>query len=442
MRRPNFPITIRLRLTLVYGGLFLAAGAVLLVVNYALVSKGLNDQVRDIGVPVEGTVVGGVVVEGPGLAPSPAEPTGLPQLFLDPAGRPAIAEIRRYEADVRNQALHQLVVQSSIGLGIMALVSVGLGWLVAGRMLRPLQQITGTARRLSQANLHERLALDGPADELKELADTFDDMLARLEAAFETQRRFVANASHELRTPLAIQRTLVDVALADPDTTPDELRRMAVAVRDAVDRSERLIDGLLVLARSEEGRVPAEPVDLAVAARQAVDQMGEEAAAAGLRVDARLDPAPTAGSRVLLERLVGNLVQNAVRHNRPGGEVVVETGVDAGRAALTVRNSGPVIATEQVAGLFEPFRRLSPDRVGSARGVGLGLSIVRPVATAHEGTVEAEPRASGGLVVSVLLPAGRVHAAEHAVEGAAVVGREHGQGGDLAAEDPVVMRLP
>ena len=387
----RFRPTIRLRLTFVYGGLFLAAGAILLAVNYALVSRGLHDRVREIPVPVEG-----FVLEGPEVAMRPA-PTAGPQVF-------DAEDIRAYEADVRSQALHQLLVQSSIGLGVMALVSVALGWVVAGRMLRPLQQVTGAARQLSQANLHQRLALEGPQDELKELADTFDAMLARLESAFESQRRFVANASHELRTPLAIQRTLIDVALADPDATPDDLRRMAAAVRDAVDRSERLIDGLLVLARSEEGRVPAEAVDLAAAARHALDQAGDEMAAAGLQAEARLDPAVATGSRVLLERLVANLVQNAVRHNVAGGWMAVETATAGGAARLTVRNSGAAIAGEEVPRLFEPFRRLDRDRVASDRGVGLGLSIVRAVATAHGGTVAAEPLGSGGLEVTVSLP--------------------------------------
>jgi signal transduction histidine kinase len=389
----RFRPTIRLRLTLVYGGLFLAAGAVLLAVNYALVSRGLHDGVRRIELPVEG-----VVLQGP-AAVLPEPPAGVQILDAE--------DIRRYEEDVREEALHQLLVQSSIGLGAMALVSIGLGWVVAGRMLRPLQQVTGAARHLSEANLHQRLALEGPQDELKELADTFDGMLSRLEAAFESQRRFVANASHELRTPLAIQRTLVDVALADPDATPEELRRMAASVRDAVDRSERLIDGLLVLARSEEGRVPADALDLATAASDALDQLGDEVAAAGVRTEARLDPAPTTGSRVLVERLVANLLQNAVRHNVDGGWVVVETGTGGGRSWITVRNSGAPISPDDVPRLFEPFRRLSPDRVRSAKGVGLGLSIVRAVATAHRGTVTAEPVPSGGLEVTVRLPARR-----------------------------------
>ncbi len=391
----RFQPTIRLRLTLIYGGLFLVAGAVLLTLNYALVARGLERQVAPIGVSVGGPFPETVKADIFKFA-APA-----PQLLVTPDGIAIEDVLRRYQAELRDNALHELVGQSIVALGLMALASVGLGWVMAGRALAPLTRVTATARRLSQDNLHERLALQGPQDELKELADTFDAMLGRLESAFESQRRFVANASHELRTPLSIQRTLVDVALADPDTSPEELRVMAVALRDAVDRSERLIDGLLVLARSEQGNLPHEPVDLAAVATTALDQSAGEAAAAGLRVERRLDPAPVTGSRVLLERLVGNLVQNAVRHNVPGGWMEVHTG-PGGR--LRVASSGPVVHQDEVPGLFEPFRRLAPDRVDSARGVGLGLSIVRSVVQAHGGDVAAVPRPGGGLEVTIRLP--------------------------------------
>ncbi len=399
----RFQPTIRLRLTLLYGALFLAAGAVLLTLNYALVRRGLERQSAPIGMTVD--------------APFSGTATFSPDAnvrFVRPAprlvtadGRPIEDVLLAYQDRVSDTALHELVVQSIVALGLMALASVGLGWAVAGRALAPLTRVTATARKLSQDNLHERLALRGPNDELKELADTFDAMLARLESAFDSQRRFVANASHELRTPLAIQRTLVDVALADPDTSPDDLRVMAAALRDAVDRSERLIDGLLVLARSEQGATASEEVDLAGTAAVALDQSAADAAAADLRVERALAPAMVTGSRVLVERLVGNLVQNAVRHNVAGGWVKVETG-PGGR--LRVTNSGPVIAADQVENLFEPFRRLAPDRlapdrVDSVRGVGLGLSIVRSVATAHGGEVRALARPQGGLDVTVSLPA-------------------------------------
>jgi signal transduction histidine kinase len=396
----TFKPTIRLRLTLVYGGMFLAAGAVLLALNYALVQRSLTRQPGPVGVQlgpgtIEQPAPGGFDLVGPA--------TGSELVVSD--GRPLDDVLEQVEDRLREQTLDQLVVQSGLALGVMALASVGLGWLLAGRVLRPIQDMTATARRLSDTNLHERLALEGPRDELKELADTFDGMLGRLESAFESQRRFVANASHELRTPLAIQRTVVDVALADPDATPDELRSMAVSVRDAVDRSEGLIDGLLLLARSQQGAGPTEPVDLAAVVSSALDQAAGEIAGAGLNVRRDLQPAVVTGNRVLLERLAVNLVQNAVRHNVEGGWVEVVTVRTGDTARLTVHNGGRPVPPEQVPGLFEPFRRLSPDRVDGGRGHGLGLSIVQSVVTAHDGTIEAAARPDGGLSVTVELPA-------------------------------------
>ena len=389
-----FKPTIRLRLTLVYGGMFLAAGALLLALNYALVQRSLERETGPVGVMV-----------GPGIGTPEhgaidfVRPAPAPGQMIVSDGRPLEDMLAQFETQLRETTLHELVVQSLLALALMALASVGLGWMLAGRVLRPIQAMTATARRLSDTNLHERLAMEGPADELKELADTFDGMLGRLESAFESQRRFVANASHELRTPLAIQRTVVDVALADPDATPQELRTMATSVRDAVDRSEGIIDGLLVLARSQQGAGMTEPVDLADVAGAALDQAEAEIAGAGLTVRRDLRPAPLTGNRVLLERMAANLVDNAVRHNVAGGWVEVTTD----GATLTVRNSGVPIPPDQVAGLFEPFRRLAPDRVDSQRGHGLGLSIVQAVATAHRGTVRAEPLAGGGLSVTVEL---------------------------------------
>ena len=397
-----FRPTIRLRLTLVYGGMFLAAGALLLALNYVLVQRSLHRKTAPVGVLIGPEI--GAPAQG---ATDFVRPAPAPGAFVTSTGQPLDDVLNRFEAELREKTLHELVVQSSLALALMALASVGLGWVLAGRVLRPIQDMTATARRLSDTNLHERLALEGPDDELKELADTFDGMLGRLESAFESQRRFVANASHELRTPLAIQRTVVDVALADPDASPEDLRTMATAVRDAVDRSEGLIDGLLVLARSQQGAGATEPVDLADIAGAALDQAKEEIAGAGLTVRSDLRPAPVTGNRVLLERLAANLVQNAVRHNVSGGWLEVTTG----GATLTVRNGGPPIPPEQVAGLFEPFRRLAPDRVDAGpgpsgpesgkRGHGLGLSIVQAVATAHRGTVRAEALGGGGLAVTV-----------------------------------------
>jgi signal transduction histidine kinase len=393
--------SVRLQLTLLYGGLFLLAGAALLAVNYALVRSRF-------------TLPFHVEVSPPGSQPPGAGPgQGVRVLItqmgegdvLASAGSPAALEAVRQK--LQAAALSQLLTQSGIALGLMALASVGLGWLVAGRVLRPLQAITATARRLEGSTLHERINLEGPEDELKELADTFDQMLARLDTAFETQRRFVANASHELRTPLAIARTEVDVALADPDASPAELRAMAERVREASERSELLIEGLLTLARSERQLRAREPVDLSLAAADALSVARPETDRLGLRVSSVLGGAPVTGDRALLERLVANLVENAVRHNVAGGWLEVDTGLAGGRAVARVANGGRPIPPDQVAGLFEPFRRLGGDRTGSDRGAGLGLSIVRSVAAAHGGAACARALPGGGLEVTVELPAAR-----------------------------------
>jgi signal transduction histidine kinase len=331
---------------------------------------------------------------------------------VTPDGRKVSDVLQEVTNSYRAKTLHELVVKSLQGLGVMAVLSVGFGWAVAGRVLSPLHRMTATARKLSEENLHERIALDGPADELKELADTFDDMLARLEAAFDSQKRFVANASHELRTPLSIIRTEIDVALANPDAGPEELRQMAEVVRQATERSDALIDGLLVLARSDRGPAAITPVDLAALAEEALVQAGAEAASAGVETKAQLEPAPTSGDVALLGRLAGNLIENAIRHNQPGGclEVVTGPAPDAGEVRLAVANSGPLIDAAEVEGLFEPFRRLGGDRVAGGgttahrRGAGLGLSIVRSVTIAHEGRIVARPRPGGGLIVEVFLP--------------------------------------
>ena len=392
----------RLQLTLLYGGLFLLAGAALLAVNYALVRSRFTLPFH-VEVSAPGTQ--------PPVGPGPGQGAGL--MLITRAGgdviasAPSPAVLEAVRGKLQAAALNQLMTQSGVALGLMALVSVGLGWLVAGRVLRPLQAITATARKLEGSTLHERINLQGPEDELKELADTFDQMLARLDTAFETQRRFVANASHELRTPLAIARTEVDVALADRESSPAELRAMAERVREATERSERLIEGLLTLARSERQLRAREPADLSLAAAEALSVARPEAERLGLRVSSVLGGAPVAGDGPLLERLVANLVENAVRHNVAGGWLEVDTGLAGGRAVARVANGGRPIPPEQVAGLFEPFRRLDGDRTGSDRGAGLGLSIVRSVAAAHGGTASARAIPDGGLEVTVDLPAAR-----------------------------------
>ena len=363
--------TIRLKLTLLYAGVVFVAGALLLSVSYVLVRNNLTG----------------------GAARLPT---------LDP-GQYALQ--RAIQEEVAADALHDLRVQYAIALGALTALSVLLGWALAGRVLRPLQRITATAQRVSQDTLDERIALHGPRDELKELADTFDGMLERLSAAFASQRRFVANASHELRTPLSVIRTELEVTLADPDATNAELRAMAETVRDATAATERLIHALLMLARSEAGVTRRDALDLADAARQALAQTGAEAAAAHLHVDAALEAGPVAGDRRLLERLVANLVENAVRHNRPGGAVEVRTGTRDDRSVVTVANDGDAVPEHAVASLVEPFQRL--DRGARGDGAGLGLSIVRSVAEAHGGALTLRARPQGGLVATVALPAAR-----------------------------------
>jgi len=355
-------------MTLLYAGGFFVAGLLLLVASYIFVSKTLTDphNLRDL----------------PGASWS---------LKVE------------YQHEVAADALSNLRRLYAVALGAMTGLSVLFGWAMAGRVLRPLQRITATAQHVSQDNLDERIALEGPRDELKELADTFDGMLERLSGAFASQRRFVANASHELRTPLTVIRTELDVTLADPHATNADLREMGETVRDATLATERLIQALLTLARSEGGVTRRDPVDLADCARTAVAQAGAEANARGLAIRPGLEPAPVRGDRRLLERLVANLVENAVRHNLDGGTVEVRTASAAGRSTVEVRNDGPAVPPDAVASLLEPFQRL--DRSARGDGVGLGLSIVRSVAEAHGGSVELRARPSGGLVARVSLPA-------------------------------------
>ena len=399
-RRP-----VRLRLALIYSGLFLAAGAVLLVVSYGLVAQSLSTTPPPV---VTGSKAGQYLnqalqlckaehLEGVALAKceNTAEDSlnGLSKASLE---------------DQRSRTLADLLDYSLAALAALVFASTWLGWIVAGRVLRPVHAITAAARRASEENLGERIALTGPADELKELADTFDAMLARLDAAFASQRRFVANASHELRTPLTVMRTAIDVTLAKPGRTPAQLEAMAIEVRQAVDRAEALIEALLTLARSDRGTGPTEPLDVAVLAEDALDAAAPAIRAHPVTIQAALEPAPAMGDPVLVERLVTNLIDNAVRHNVPGGWVQVATGTRAGMAFIDVANGGPLIPAELVPALFEPFRRLSDqalaDRAGSPDGTGLGLSIVRSVALAHRGHATARPRPAGGLEVTVSLP--------------------------------------
>jgi signal transduction histidine kinase len=386
--------TIRVRLTLLYGGLFFAAGIVLLGVTYALVAQDPQGQ----PVAISGTMgapdgQARTTMNGPpGLAP--------PNLL-----RADQSVVFQTVKDYRHTMLNSLLTRGGVALGLVGAVTVGLGWLMADRALRPVHQVTETARRVAHGhNLSERIGYNGPGDDVKELSDSFDTMLARLERAFDGQRRFVADASHELRTPLAINRTLVDVAVRRPDAT-DDLRRLGESLLIVNARHERLIDGLLTLASGENAITDPTPVDLSDVAGHVLDQAGTELAERELAVHRALLAAPTKGDPVLLERLVQNLVENAVRHNTPhDGAIWLATRHFGNHVELEVANTGPVVPPYDIEAIFEPFRRLRGQRVDSGRGSGLGLSIVRAITTAHGGTVRAEPRDGGGLTITVRVP--------------------------------------
>ncbi|MEU7585816.1 ATP-binding protein [Micromonospora sp. NPDC049230] len=380
-------LTIRARLTLIYGGLFLLAGVVLLAVTYVLVDQRMP---QPFGVSLRDLP-----------KTSPTTPSGQNVDNLRTL-------IQQAQDEAKRNALESLLTQGGIALILVSAVAIAFGWLLAGRALQPLHQVTDTARRIAGADtagrgLHERIALTGPRDEVRELADTFDEMLERLDRSFDGQRRFVANASHELRTPLALNRALVELAVSRPEASA-ETRRLGESLLAINERHERLIDGLLTLADSENELTERTPIDLAEVCAHVLDQTGRQAP--DVLVRRSLAPAPVSGDPVLVERLTVNLVENAVRHNLPAdGWVEVRTGLsDDGRATLTVTNTGPAIAGYDIETMFQPFRRLSRERVAGARGFGLGLSIVRAVARAHGGTVDAQPRPAGGLIVTVTLP--------------------------------------
>jgi signal transduction histidine kinase len=315
-----------------------------------------------------------------------------------------IAQAGSAQASQRAADSHQLLVDSGIALAIVAVLALLVGWLVAGRMLRPIRTITRTARRISSASLHERLGLEGPQDELKELADTLDDLFDRLEASFEAQRQFAANASHELRTPLARQRALIQVALADPDASFSSLRAAHERVLASEQHLEGMIEALLSLTRGEAGLERVEPVDLEVLASQALLAREAEAAGRGLEVRATLAAAPTVGDQRLGERLIANLIDNAIRHNTPGGRVEVATGIRDGRAFVSIANTGQAVPPEEIERLFQPFQRLGSARTRHNNGHGLGLSIVHAIATAHRAQLTVRARPQGGLAIEVSFP--------------------------------------
>ncbi|SDK30776.1 sensor histidine kinase [Streptomyces indicus] len=392
---PPFPWlrpTIRIRLTLLYGGMFLIAGILLLSIIYLLAAQAVH----------VGNELPFRITDGKFSIDSNTCSALAGREFND---TDTFNEAMRLCVDhQRQKALDDLLSRSLLALLGLSVIAFGFGYAMAGRVLSPLGRITRTARQVAGSDLTRRIELDGPDDELKELSDTFDEMLDRLERAFTAQQRFVANASHELRTPLAINRTLLEVHLSDPGAPP-ELQQLGKTLLSTNKRSEELVEGLLLLARSDNQIVERKPVDLAEVASRALDQVRPEAEEKGVEIRGERGLAVVQGNGVLLERIALNLVQNAVRYNIPeDGWVEVTTEVKDGQAVLVVSNTGPVVPAYEVDNLFEPFRRLRTERTGSDKGVGLGLSIVQSVTRAHGGRIIAEPREGGGLVMRVTLP--------------------------------------
>jgi signal transduction histidine kinase len=390
--------TLRLRLTLLYGSLFLLSGAVLLAVTYVLVLHATNGLTNVVGPNGAGSVSGTA-----GGRPA--------QFVLQNSGGLTAHQLQNELQLLQHQAMQQhdaemnaLLLWSGIALGGMAILSGILGWVVAGRALRPLRMITATARRISATNLHQRLGLKGPRDEVTDLGETFDGLLTRLEASFQSQRQFVANASHELRTPLARERAVVQVALADPAATVGSLRAAHERVLASQAEQERIIDGLLALARGQAGTDRHDVIDLAAVVSQSLSARQPDAERRGLSVEATIEAAQAAGDPRLIERLVGNLVDNAIRHNIANGRVEVSTATDVAHASLSVANTGPHVSLAAIDRIFKPFQRLEVDRTSHGQGAGLGLSIVEAIAKSHGAVVVAQPRPDGGLVVRVDFP--------------------------------------
>jgi signal transduction histidine kinase len=392
--------TIRLRLTLVYGGFFLCSAVALLAITYTLV----NHQYTGSFFITSGhrAVVHFQGAKGSGTFVAKAQPK---TLFAVPAGPKAFATNRNVVlAAAQGQsdaALHQLFLDSAAALAVMAALSLWVGWIIAGRALRPLRTITDTARDISASNLHRRLALAGPDDELKQLGNTVDGLLGRLETSFEAQRQFVANASHELRTPLTLERTLLELALSDPNASIESYRHTCEQLLAVGEQQERLIEALLTLSRSQRGLESRQPVDLAAittAAAAAADR-------GGLELDTTIRAAHTTGNPRLVERLVANLLNNAIHHNVDGGNVHVTTDTEDGHAVLTIINTGPEIPASELDRIFQPFQRLGPARTNNGHSLGLGLSIVRAIADAHAAVITTSAPTDGGLHIEVSFPA-------------------------------------
>jgi signal transduction histidine kinase len=398
--RERFPRTVRVRLAIAFAMLFLLGGALLLAVTDLLLAHSLSAASTSTLTVAERTKLSVAcrVAEQAGRSASQLSASQA----IRACERLTVAGADAAAARQRDRALHELPIVSLIGLAVMTVASGALGWVMAGRVLRPVKAITGAARRASGRHLGERVDLRGPPDELKELADTFDEMLDRLDAAFSSQRRFVADASHELRTPLTLMRTAIDVTLAKPNRSKEQVEVMAATVRRSVDNAEQLIDALLALAVSERDPTDVQLVDLATVVEDALDDAGASIQRRRIRVTAGLDEVQVCGDPTLLERLASNLVENAVRHNFDGGWIDVRTRTSEDSAYLEISNSGQHIDSHLTELLFEPFRRVG-ERT-DAKGVGLGLAIARAIVTAHHGAVSARSRAEGGLTLSVKFP--------------------------------------
>jgi signal transduction histidine kinase len=386
-------LTVRARLTLLYTALSAACGVIVVAVSYSLVAQL--------------AVTGGQPTAG-GASTFAAQCRT--EALLARPDKGVLAKCAAYFKDQGAQSQHDLTLSHLLQYSVITLVVVIalaaiLGWIVAGRVLRPVHQLTAAAREASETNLSARVELRGPRDELRELGETFNEMLDRLQAAFESQRQFMANASHELRTPLAVMRTTVDVVIADPKSTTDDLRGMAADIRAAVDHAEHLIGALLILARNERGLATHEEIDLATTVEDVLDS----ADLGGRRVHATLEPAVIMGDPVLAEHLVANLVDNAVRYNASDGEIWITTSSETDGSTLTVRNTGPVVIEADIDRIFLPFQRLN-DRT-SHDGFGLGLAIVASITAIHGGTVTAHTRDGGGLTVTIVIPTIQVPAA-------------------------------
>lgn len=387
VRRLRHPrTTVRRRLALLYGSLFLASGVILLTVTYFLVEWTFPVSAQLPAGSGSGRAVGGIPVAPGGTSSVPISPSAATALY----------------SQVRSTDLHHLLVASSVTLALMVAGSIALGWLVAGRVLRPLRTITAATRQISEHNLHQRLALEGPCDELKDLSDTIDGLLGRLQDAFDAQRQFVANASHELRTPLTVGRTLLEMILGDPDATVESYRATCQDILESEIQQEQLIEALLTLARSQRGLDRRESLDLAVIVADVTQARQPTAIARQLHLDLTARPASLSGDPHLVERLVSNLVDNALHYNHPSGKVHAEVGTHAGQATLTVTNTGPHVPADQLDRLLQPFQRITTDRAGHNHdGLGLGLSIVHAVVNAHGASLTLQPGDTGGLRVEV-----------------------------------------